>query len=360
MQIIRAWLQRHLNDPQVVALTLVLLTGLGVVVFFGDMLAPVFASLVIAYLLEGVVQKLERWLPRGLAVLVVFALFIAGFVLVLFALVPTLTQQVAQLVENLPDMLDRGQAALLQLPERYPDFFSRDQVISILAAIRQESVGLGRAVVSSISVASVVRLFTLVVYTILVPLLVFFFLKDKAQLLRWLGQYLPRHRTLAHTVWQEVDAQIGNYVRGKFVEIFIVGSVSYITFLVLGLDFAALLAVVVGLSVIIPYIGATVVTVPIAVVAYFQFGPSSEFVWVMAAYGVIQALDGNVLVPLLFSEVVNLHPVAIIVAILVFGGIWGFWGIFFAIPLATLIKATIKAWPRSAGEALEEHVAGEE
>jgi putative permease len=59
---------------------------------------------------------------------------------------------------------------------------------------------------------------------------------------------------------------------------------------------------------------------------------------------VIQILDGNVLVALLFSEVVNLHPVAIIVAVLVFGGMFGFWGIFFAIPLATLVQAVLKAW----------------
>ena len=64
------------------------------------------------------------------------------------------------------------------------------------------------------------------------------------------------------------------------------------------------------------------------------------------AYAVIQALDGNLLVPLLFSEVVNLHPVAIILAILFFGGLWGFWGIFFAIPLATFVKAVLNAWPR--------------
>ena len=63
-------------------------------------------------------------------------------------------------------------------------------------------------------------------------------------------------------------------------------------------------------------------------------------------YGFIQFLDGNLLVPLLFSEVVNLHPVAIIVAVLLFGGIWGFWGVFFAIPLATLVKAVYNAWPQ--------------
>jgi len=66
----------------------------------------------------------------------------------------------------------------------------------------------------------------------------------------------------------------------------------------------------------------------------------------MLAYAVIQLLDGNVLVPVLFSEVVSLYPVAIIIAVLVFGGIWGFWGVFFAIPLATLVNAVLRAWPR--------------
>jgi putative permease len=81
------------------------------------------------------------------------------------------------------------------------------------------------------------------------------------------------------------------------------------------------------------------------VIAWFQWGWSADFAWIIVAYGIIQALDGNLLVPLLFSEVVNLHPVAIIIAVLFFGGIWGFWGVFFAIPLATLVQAVMNAWP---------------
>jgi len=87
------------------------------------------------------------------------------------------------------------------------------------------------------------------------------------------------------------------------------------------------------------------VTIPVAMIAFFQWGWGPEFAYLMLAYGIIQALDGNVVVPLLFSEAVNLHPVAIIVAVLVFGGFWGFWGVFFAIPLATLVKAVLNAWP---------------
>jgi putative permease len=181
---------------------------------------------------------------------------------------------------------------------------------------------------------------------VLVPVLVFFFMKDKRKLIDWFLGFLPRERHLVSSVWAEVEAQTANYVRGKVGEIVIVGSVTYITFISLGLQYSALLATLVGFSVLSPYVGAAVATLPIALVAFFQFGWGWDFGWVMIAYAIIQALDGNVLVPLMFSEAVNLHPVAIIVAILVFGGLWGFWGIFFAIPLATVVQAVIRAWPR--------------
>ena len=162
----------------------------------------------------------------------------------------------------------------------------------------------------------------------------------------WISGYLPQERTLVNRVWTESEAQIANYVRGKVMEILIVGSVTYVTFTILGLDYSALLATIVGFSVLVPYIGAAVATIPVALVAFFQFGWGWDFGQVVIAYAIIQALDGNLLVPLMFSEVVNLHAVAIILAILLFGGLWGFWGIFFAIPLATLFKAVLYAWPR--------------
>lgn len=351
MHFIRTWFERYLNDPQVVTLALVLLGGLGIILFMGDMLAPVIASLVIAYLLEALVQSLQRYrIPRGIGVVLVFFLFLAVVLLVFFALMPLITRQFAQLVDNLPYILDRGQTALLRLPEKYPQLFSTDQVKALMEGLRNESLQIARRVLASISFQSVVMLFMGLVYLVLVPFLVFFFLMDKKQIQAWFSRFLPEHRALIATIWREVDAQIGNYVRGKFLEIVIVGVVTYATFALLRLQFAALLAVATGLSVIIPYVGAAVVTLPIAIIAYFQFGPSSEFVWALIAYGIIQAIDNNVLVPLLFSEIVHLHPVAIVIAILVFGGIWGFWGVFFAIPLATLIRAIILAWPRFADD----------
>jgi len=349
MQLITDWFKRTFADPQVMLLTVLLAVGFVVVVFMGHMLAPVLASLVIAYLLEGLVGLLERRrAPRLLAVSVVFVLFMIFVALVLFGLLPQLSYQTSQLVQQLPNMIAEGQRLLMALPERYPEIFSPQQAQEIVDVVRREIAGYGQQVVS-LSLASVAGLLTVLVYLVLMPLLVFFFLKDSDRIIGWFANYLPTDRGFVTRVWADVDRQIANYVRGKFWEIMIVWAVSFATFSVLGLQYAMLLAVLVGLSVIIPYIGATVVTFPVLLVAWFQWGWGTDFITLSVAYLIIQALDGNVLVPLLFSEVVNLHPVAIIVAILVFGGLWGFWGVFFAIPLATLVNAVLVAWPGRSG-----------
>jgi len=155
---------------------------------------------------------------------------------------------------------------------------------------------------------------------------------------------LPDNRKLATEVWQEVNLQIGNYIRGKLWELLIIWGVSWVTFKLLALQFSMLLSFFVGLSVLVPYIGVIVMFFPVTLIAYFQWGWGADFAYIVMAYSIIQLLDGNLLAPLLLSEVVNLHPVAIIVAVLLFGGLWGIWGLFFAIPLATLVHAVIKAW----------------
>ncbi|ESQ08559.1 MAG TPA: AI-2E family transporter [Chromatiaceae bacterium] len=346
MQFLAQWFQRYFSDPQIVFLSVFLLTLFAIVLIWGQMLTPVLASIVIAYLLEGIVATLERrGLPRLFSVLFVFILFLLFVASVLLVVLPLLSRQVSDLVQQLPTMLTQGQQALMRLPERYPELITIAQIEEMIGAIRSEIGNFGQQILS-LSLSSVVGMITILIYLILMPMLVFFFLKDKELIMAWFRHYLPRHRAIASTVWHDMDRQISNYVRGKFWEILIIWAVSYVTFVAFGLNYAMLLAVLVGLSVIVPYIGASVVTIPVMLIAWFQWGWGSEFIWLTAAYLIIQALDGNVLVPLLFSEVVNLHPVAIIVAILFFGGMWGFWGVFFAIPLATLVKAILTAWPR--------------
>lgn len=356
MNLLTSWFRRTFADPQVVILGIVLVVGFAIVAGLGRILTPVFASIVIAYLLEAVVVRLQKLgMPRIASVLLVFVLFLASLFFLLFGLVPMLTRQLTQLVQQIPNYITQGQDILLQLPQRYPHLVSEQQMEQLIGNVGNELALVGQQFLTW-SLTSVGDVVGLLVLLVLIPVLVFFILKDKTLLIDWFKGYLPAERHLVSSVWADVEVQIANYVRGKAGEIVIVGAVSYITFVSLGLQYSALLATMVGFSVLIPYIGAALITVPIALVAYFQWGWGWPFGQVIIAYAVLQALDGNVLVPLLFSEALDLHPVAIIVAILVFGGLWGFWGIFFAIPLATVVQAVLKAWPR----AIKEQANGEE
>lgn len=345
MEVVKSWFRRHFSDPQVVILAVFLLVGFGVVLWFGEMLAPLLAAVVIAYLLEAIVGRLESYgVSRTLGAIFVFTLFLLVLLILVLWAVPLLSRQVTQLIAQFPSWITTLQQELMELPQKYPQMFSEQQAEELIVRLTDEARDFGQEALAY-SLSSLVNIIALVVYLILVPILVFFLLKDKPSILGWFGKYLPQDRGLATQVWREVDAQIGNYVRGKALEIIIVWVATFVTFRLMGLQYAFLLSMLVGFSVLIPYIGAAVATLPVAIVAFFQFGFAAQFWWIIIAYGIIQLLDGNALVPLLFSEAVNLHPVAIIAAVLVFGGLWGFWGIFFAIPLATLVAAVIRAWP---------------
>jgi putative permease len=340
------WIQKMLPNSQAVQLAILLTLGFAVVIGLSKILMPVYAAGVIAYLLEGIVRAgTRRKLPRLAAVLAVYLLFLAFVMLLLFALLPLLYQQTVQLLQQIPAWATLGQALFMELPERYPTFITEAQILEVAAALRRELIAWGQSMLTY-SYSSLVSAITLIVYLILLPFLVFFFLKDQERITGWLVQYLPKDRKLTTRVWREVDMQIGNYVRGKFIEVLALLTASLATFSLMGLNYPLLLAVLIGVSAIIPYVGSTLVTFPVLIVAFFQWGATDEFWYLILAYFIIQAVDAVVLIPLLFSEVVNLHPVAIIVAILFFGGIWGFWGVFFAIPLATLVKAVLNAWPR--------------
>lgn len=341
-------LQRFLSNTQTVSLAVILVVSFVLIYSLADLLMPAFASIVLAYLLEGIVGKLENLkLPRLPAVYLVFSCFMAAFGVLLFYLMPVMSEQAVELVQHIPAIISSMRDEVARLPQTYPQFFSENKIETILFNIQNELLTYGHNMLS-FSAASVMGLVSGLVYLFLVPMMVFFFLKDKQLLIGWFLQFLPEERHLSVRVWEEIDMQIGNYIRGKFAEVLILWFISYVTYKTMGLNYAMLLSVLMGLQVIIPYIGATLVTFPVLGVAYFQWGMGGDqFLYILIAYSIIQALDGVILVPVLFSEAVNLHAIAIIIAILFFGGLWGFWGVFLAIPLATVVKAVLTAWPQT-------------
>ncbi|MGS2717952.1 AI-2E family transporter [Eionea flava] len=343
--IIRTWIDRYFHNEEAVLVVVLLTLSFVVIWSLGDVLGPVLAAIIIAFLMQGMVTSLKaRGLPHGVTVTLALLFLVGAMVLALVFIIPALWEQAIALSRELPRMVTQGRDLLLHLPEAYPTFITETQVEQLISHASTRLASFGQVVVS-FSVANLPVLLTGLLYMVLVPLLVFFFLKDSRSMLVWVGSLLPKERPVMNKIFAEMNLQIANYVRGKVIEILVVGVVSYISFSILGLNYAILLALAVGLSVVIPYVGAVLVTIPVLLIGFFQWGWGYELLYLTIVYFVIQGLDGNVLVPLLFSEAVKLHPVAIILSVLVFGGLWGFWGVFFAIPLATLVKAVINAWP---------------
>ncbi len=344
MNVVSKWFKTIFADAQVVLLISVVALLLITILLFGDMLAPAIAAIILAFLLDGPVNYLQRkGYHESISILIVFLAFLMLSAITFLAVVPPLLSQVADFINDSPAIIGRLRDGILDFQKEIPDLVTEQQVQTWFAGLGSEIANLGPKLLQY-SLSGLTGAMTFAVYAVLVPVMVFFFMKDKKTILAWCASFLPKDHLIVEEVGLEIMQRAGDYARGKVYEIIIVATVAFITYQVIGLRYATLLAVITGLSVLIPYVGAASVTIPVALVAYFQWGISSEMAIAVIAYLILQAFDGNLLAPLLFSEVVKLHPNAIIIAILVFGGLWGFWGVFFAIPLATIANAIIKAW----------------
>ena len=346
VEVVKQWINRYFPNAETIYLLVAALVFLLLLLSIGRYLAPILTGFVFAYVLQGIVDRLVRWrVPNLLAVIIAMLLFVGGLFALVLVILPVVWTQLQEVVTQLPKLVPQIQKALINFSEQNPTLLSKDLMDGVLRNFQTTLEGSSDDIVGWFA-RQLPHLIATVIFLVLVPIAMFFFLKDRVILLRYFSRFLPKKRPTIDRIGQELNVQLGSYIRGKFLEILIVGTVTYVAFLLLGLKYAALLALLVGLSVIFPFIGAAVVTIPVVVVALMQFGFSAEFLWIILAYTVIQTLDGNLLVPLLFAEVVKLHPLAIIVSVLIFGGLGGIWGLFFAIPLAILIKAVADAWPR--------------
>ena len=325
-----------------------LLTAAFLILFFlGNILTPFLISIIFAYLLVGMQKRLEDYgLNSTVALIVTFSFFLLLGIALMVWLGPLVYQQLQSLILEIPKWVNAFMIFAQNVPEKYPDLVSSDQITAFLQSLSGQITAISQDFLKA-SIAGIQNTVTIAINLILLPILVFFFLFDRESIISDFLNILPRERAMLKKVWVEMDGQLSNYARGKAIEIVIVGSAAAIIFMYFGLEYIALLSVLVGFSVLIPFLGAFIVTLPVAAVGLLQFGLSFDFWLLMGAYLVLQILDGYLLVPILFSDAVKLHPVVIMLAVFVFGGMFGFWGVFFAIPIATLIKAIWNSWPEN-------------
>jgi putative permease len=327
------------------AFALLLLISIFILAVLGSTLSPFIVSVIFAYLLIGLNNRIVNFgLGERLSLFITFSIFMLAGLALLIWLAPILYQQLQSIITELPKWFSQLRTFISDLPNQYPDLVTSDQIASFLDNVSAQLLVVSQNFLR-ISILGIQNTLSLAVMLVLLPILVYFMLFDRKELINSFLTILPNNKNMLEKIWAEMDVQLSNYVRGKAFEILIVGIASAILFWSFGLKYTALLSVLVGLSVLIPYIGAFAVTVPVAVVAYLQFGFGYDFMLLLGLYIVLQVIDGNWLVPMLFSNAVKMHPVTIILAVFVFGGLFGFWGVFFAIPMATFFKAIVNAWP---------------
>jgi len=347
LKFFKDWYNTYLTDPNQVALALLILFVSIITYILLATVVPILVAVVLAYMLEGLVKSCcEKYnIDRKSSVLFVYISFLIISLATIVLLIPVMMSQISLFIKSFPSMLERGKSFIIDTGQSENGLFSQEQISNILTGINSEITTIGSSLISS-SLSSAGSLVETVVYIIIVPIIIFFLLYDKKNINKWFEKFFPEKLDLSRKAYAELDLKIGNYIRCKLIEIIIVWIASTIMFALIGLNYSLLLGFLCGISVIIPYVGAIAVTIPIVVVAFFQWGTSSDFWYVIIAHTLIQIIDGNVVVPLLFSDAVNLHPLAILISILFFGTIWGIWGVFFAIPLAVLLNTLLTIWPR--------------
>ena len=339
-------LKKIFSNEETLVFAILLLIAFLILFFLGNILTPFLISIIFAYLLVGMQKRLENLgLSTKLSLIFTYGLFLLMGVALILWLGPLVYQQTQSLITEIPKWVNSSMSFIQNIPQKYPDLVSSDQITAFLESLSGQITDISQNFLQA-SIAGIQNTATVAINLILFPILVFFFLFDRAEIISSFLNILPREREMLKSVWIEMDDQLSNYTRGKEIEIVIVGSVAAITFIFFGLEYIALLSVLVGFSVLIPFIGAFAVTIPVAAVGLLQFGFTFDFWLLIGAYVLLQILDGYLLSPLLFSDAVKLHPVIIMLAVFVFGGLFGFWGIFFAIPIATLIKAIWNSWPK--------------
>ena len=193
--ILKSWVERYFSDEEALILLVVLVAGFAAIIWFGRMLAPFFTALVLAFLLQGVVSALtRRRVPHLLAVIMVFLAFVSVLLTLAFILMPLIWNQLVGLVQETPRMFASGQGWLDQLQERFPNIVTPDQMQSWIGVAGREISQLGQRALT-LSLTSLGNVMSLIIYLGLVPMLVFFMLKDREALVA-LRLLLPQKRTL--------------------------------------------------------------------------------------------------------------------------------------------------------------------
>ncbi len=325
------------------ALALVLLVLL---YFLSPILAPFLLGAILAYICDPVVDSLERRrVPRTLAVLLVILLLFALLVLLTVILVPLFYKEIKLLTERLPGYLGQINEHLVPwVKQRFGVELQIDaaSVRDLLADSLQGTEGLGVKLLQSLKIGGL-TLIGFVVNLLLVPVVLFYLLRDWKGLVAMIDRLVPRrwHAT-ARAIAGEIDAVLAEFLRGQISVILVMSTFYTLSLWLTGLEFFLPVGIITGVLVFVPYVGMLTGLALATLAAAMQFGATAGLIWVWIVFAAGQALEGMAVTPLLVGQRVGLHPVAVIFALLAFGQLFGFFGVLLALPVSAALLVALR------------------
>ena len=330
--------------------TMILLSVVAVlllVYLLKPILAPFLVGLLIAYLGDPLVDRLEAMgLKRTAAVCVVFLVFALLFTGVVLVLVPMLGREIASFVRAIPTFINWLQDAvrpfLLNILGVNPFDVPTDELKQSLLANWKQAGGIIGRLITEMTKSGVV-LVTWIANIGLIPIVAFYLLRDWDLLIQRVRETLPRQiETKTVTLVTECDEVLSAFFRGQLLIMFILGCIYSLGLWIIGVDLALLIGMLAGLASIVPYLGPIVGIVVASLAALFQFQDLIHVVYVALVFGIGQVLEGSFLTPNLVGDRIGLHPVAVIFAVLAGGQLFGFVGVLLALPVAAVIMVFVR------------------
>ena len=322
--------------------------GAAAAVFFlllyalGDQLLPFFLGAAIAYFLDPVADWLEaHGCSRGVATAIITISAIIVFVIVVLLVIPTLVQQAVQLFNAAPEIA-RNSGTFLS--ERFPSLLDDGSTVrKSLDALGQTISERGGQLLNS-ALTSAASVINIIVLFVIVPVVAVYMLLDWDRMVARVDNLLPRdHAPVIRQLAHEIDATLAGFIRGMGTVSLILGTYYAVALMLVGLQFGLVVGFVAGLLTFIPYVGALVGGALAIGLALFQFW--GEWGWIAAVAGVFmvgQVVEGNFLTPKLVGNSVGLHPVWLILALTVFGTLFGFVGMLVAVPMAAALGVIVR------------------
>ncbi len=310
--------------------------------WLGDVIMPFVLGGALAYVLDPLADRLERWgLSRTMAVVVIMLTALLIVVMLFLLVIPLLVEQATALINTTPQMFQELQGWLTQ---KFPQVMDED------STIRQQLLALGQTIQSkggdllNSLLSSALSLINVIVLVIIVPVVTFYLLLDWDRMIARIDELLPRdHADEIRKLAVEMDRTLASFIRGQGTVCLILGTYYALGLGLVGLNFGLVLGFIAGMVSFIPYVGALIGGALALGLALFQFW--GQWPWI-AAVGVIfavgQMVEGNFLTPKLVGESVGLHPVWLLFALSVFGAVFGFVGLLVAVPMAAMIGVVIR------------------